>query len=58
MSRPIAPLSTRPGEPVPECQWWAGCERLAQLAVAHPILEWVPTCRECAQRIRRADGDA
>jgi len=55
MSRPILPLHQRAGDPLPICQWWAGCERVAQLAVAHPVLEWVATCRECARRIRRED---
>lgn len=55
MSRPVIPLSTRPGEPVPICQWFALCERIAVVVIAHPILEWVPACRECSQRVRAAD---
>lgn len=55
MSRPIVPLTTRPGDEPPACQWFAGCDRLAQVVIAHPILEWVPACRECAKRVRGAD---
>lgn len=55
MSRPIVPLHQGAGDPLPICQWWAGCERVAQLAVAHPVLEWVATCRDCARRIRQED---
>lgn len=56
MTRAIVPLTTRPGDPEPVCAWWLGCGRIAQLAVAHPILQWVWTCRECADEIRAADG--
>lgn len=37
-------------EPVLRCQWFALCENEAAGAGAHPILEYVPTCQQCADR--------
>ncbi len=34
--------------PVLYCQWFAGCDRPATGATAHPVLHYVPTCDRCA----------
>jgi hypothetical protein len=31
----------------PEFCSWSGCARPPRYVVSHPVLEWVPTCREC-----------
>lgn len=33
------------------CSWCAGCVRLADGCVSHPVLGWVPTCATCADRL-------
>jgi len=32
------------------CEYFALCVRPAAGVTAHPVLTWVPTCRECAAR--------
>lgn len=33
------------------CGWFALCENEANGVVAHPILEYVPTCERCATKL-------
>ena len=33
------------------CEWFARCTNKADGAVWHPVLEYVPTCRRCADKL-------
>lgn len=33
------------------CQWFALCDHPADGLVAHPVLDYVPTCTRCATRL-------
>lgn len=56
-ARTYTPLDpTPPGEAAIRCQWFAWCDRIAVTLVSHPILEDVPACPRCADRVRREDG--
>jgi hypothetical protein len=33
------------------CEWFAGCSRTALYLVEHPVLEDVPTCSTCVERV-------
>lgn len=34
----------------PGCRWYLLCDNAADGVVAHPILEYVPTCKRCAAK--------
>lgn len=34
-----------------ECQWFRGCGETPEWLVHHPVLEFVPTCTRCAERV-------
>ena len=45
-----------PGEPAVRCSWFHWCDRIAVYYVPHPVLDDVPTCARCVDRIRRAEA--
>lgn len=34
-----------------ECQWFLACDNSPEWLVHHPVLEFVPTCTRCAERV-------
>lgn len=50
--RSIRPLPLDDERP---CAWFALCDRVATVMMGHPVLQEVPTCVRCAQRVLRAD---
>ena len=34
-----------------ECQWFARCTNPPTGLVSHPVLEFVPTCQRCADKL-------
>jgi hypothetical protein len=47
-----------PEPDAPTCEWFALCANPAEGLLPHPVLDWVPTCSRCADKINRIDPDA
>ena len=49
---PVMVLDNDGQELVVLCSWFAFCDNPATVLVPHPVLDDVPTCQRCADRVK------